>query len=142
MRHLRHARDVDERLQLRLFVELDGALAEIDRDVTDALEVGRDLQAGRDEAQVLRRRLMEGEEADAEIVDIDVHAVHVVVALDRHTAEGIVALDETAHGVLDLLLDESAHLEDLQVQLFQLRVVVTVSVLARVHRRLLSRSGP
>ena len=88
-----HARDVDERLELRLAVQLEGALADVHGHVADALQVGGDLEAGGDEAQIARRRLVQGQQAEAELVDLDVHAVDGVVALDGHVGELVVAVD-------------------------------------------------
>ena len=43
LRATRHQRDVDERLQLRLVVELDRPLRDVGAQVRDALQVVRDL---------------------------------------------------------------------------------------------------
>ncbi len=83
----------------------------------------------------LRRGLVQGEQAQADVVDLDVHAIDGVVALDGGPAHLVVAVDEARDGVLDLLLDQPAHLEDLEVQLLELGFVVAVGVLAYVHRR-------
>ena len=52
-----------------------------------ALEIGRDLQAGRDQAQIARRGLVQREQAQALLVDVDVVAVDLVIALDRRFGE-------------------------------------------------------
>jgi hypothetical protein len=65
---VRHQRQVDHRLRLRLDrrlgVELERALRDVRRHVADALEVGRDLERGRDEAEVARRGLVQREQLE------------------------------------------------------------------------------
>ena len=92
--------------------QLDGALADVLGHVAGALEVGGDLQRRGDQAQVARRRLVQGQQAQAQVVDLHVHAIDGLVALDDQPRELVVALDQRAHGVGDLLLDQAAHLQD------------------------------
>ena len=67
---LRHPREVDERLELGLTVQLEDALGDVHRLIADALEVGDDLHGGGDEAEIARRGLVEGEEARRSVSSI------------------------------------------------------------------------
>jgi hypothetical protein len=62
------------------------------------LQVGGDLERCRDQAEIARRRLMQRQQLDAQLVDLDVDAVDRVVAVDGEPGERIVALAEGAYG--------------------------------------------
>ena len=114
LRDFRHPRDIDVGFELRLLVQLDRALADIDGVVADALEVGRDLEAGGDEAQIARGRLMQREQADTALVALDVHAVDFGVARDGFARLLGVAIDQGIDRLGDLALDQAAHLEQVR----------------------------
>ena len=78
--------DVDVGLERRLGRQLDGALGDVRGEVADALEVGGDLEGRGDEPQVARRRLVQREQLERQVVDLDVEPVHRVVALDGDAA--------------------------------------------------------
>src|SRR5438132_14308257 len=59
---LGHPRQVDVRLELRFLVQLERALGDVYRLVADPLEVGHDFHDRSNEAEVPRRRLVEGEQ--------------------------------------------------------------------------------
>jgi hypothetical protein len=64
-----------------------------------------------------------------------------VIALDRHSRQVIVTVHQCRHGIDDLLFAKAAHFKDLQVQLLELCLVMSIRVLKRFHGTfLLSRS--
>ena len=65
--------------QRRRLVQIDRPLGDVHRQVADALEVGDDLQRGGDEAQVARGRLPERQDLPAQLVDLDLEPVDLVV---------------------------------------------------------------
>jgi len=119
-RHVGHARDVDVGLDRQLAGELDGPLRNVGRHVADAFQVGGILSA-----VVMRRRSRaagwrRASNLKGEVVDLDIEAVHRVVALDGGRAPAPLALDEGPHRLPDLLLHEAAHLEDGGTELAEL----------------------
>ena len=79
---LGHARDVLQLpLQGRLLEKELGVLRYVHGLVADALEVGVDLDRGHDEAQVGGRRLVQGDQLEAAVVDLDVELVDLVLVL-------------------------------------------------------------
>ena len=81
-----HARHVDPRLQRRVLREVDRALADVHREVADALEVGDHLQRERDEAQVGGHRLALREDHEAQLVGLDLGAIDLLVGVDGSSA--------------------------------------------------------
>ncbi len=55
----RHPRNVDVRLKLRFLIELQGALADVDRHVADPFQISGNFQSRSDKAQIAAGRLME-----------------------------------------------------------------------------------
>ena len=96
------------------------SLGDIDGEVTDALEVGIDLDGGDDRAQVDRHRLVQRQELEAAAVDLDVQLVDRRVAGQHAVDDGRVALDESADGRADAVLGEAAHFEQPCLELFEL----------------------
>ena len=113
-------------------VELEGALADIDRVVADPLEVGGDLEPGRDEAQVAGGGLMEGEQVEAALVALDIHPVHFGVAGDYRAGLFGIAIDQRADRLGDLTLDQPAHLDQSGAQLAQVLFILAIGVLRLV----------
>ena len=134
-RQVRHARQVDVRLDRQLGGELERALADVHGEVTDALEVGGDLERRGDEPEISRRRLMQREQLDAEVVDLDVQAVDRMVTLDGGPGQRLVAFDQRPGGVGDLLLDQPSHLEHLGAEVPELGLVDSVGVDAHQPKR-------
>src|SRR5205823_773649 len=100
--------------------------------VPDALEVGDGLDDRHDEAQIAGRRGARREDAAAFLVDGDLHVVHLVV-IERHgLPERAVALDEGGDGLAQLLLDETAHAEDLAAHALEILVEATRDVVTEV----------
>jgi hypothetical protein len=130
LRPLGHAGEVDVGLELGLAVQIDHPLGDVDRLVSDPLQVGDDLHRGGDEAQVAGRGLVQREQAHALLVDLDVVGVDLPVPLDDLLGEGVVALQQRLHDPADLVLDEPAHGE--QGLLERLQLLVEVSRHGRV----------
>ena len=63
LRDARHPGYVDVGFQLRLLIELEGALADIDGHVADPFEIRGDFEPGGDEAKVASGRLMQRQQA-------------------------------------------------------------------------------
>jgi hypothetical protein len=103
--------------------------------VADAFEVGRDLERRGDQAEIARRWLVEGEELQAEIVDLDVEPVDRVVAVDDRPRQRRVALGQRPDRLCDLVLDEAAHLEDRRAELRELLLVAAIGVLRHQPNR-------
>ena len=116
----RHVGQVDVRLERRLVVQLEHALADVDAEVADALEVGHQLERDGDEAQVGGDRLAARQDAQAQLVDLDLQPVDLAVDCDRLLGELAVALDERADAAVDHLLDLGAHEQQLLAQPAQL----------------------
>ena len=109
LRPLGHARQVDVGLELRLLVQLQGPLGDVDRLVADPLQVGHDLHGGGDEAQVAGGRLVEGQQLHALLIHFHVVGVHLAVAVDDLLGQHAVTLEQRGHDAPDLLLDQPAH---------------------------------
>jgi hypothetical protein len=88
--------------------------------IADALDIRRDLEARRDDAQVMRDWLLLGNQKDALVLDVDDHIVDGVVGLhDLLRKDGIV-LEKRLHRLLDVCKGLVAHrgdelLHDLEV---------------------------
>ncbi len=89
-----------------------GDVAELLGLVAYALEVGDGLDDGDDQTQVRGRRSARRQDAAAVVVDGDFHRVDLVVEPRHLLAEPAVARVERLDAVLQLLLDEAAHLQD------------------------------
>ena len=124
-----HPREIDIGLELRDVVKFEGALADVHRVVADSFEVGGNLEAGSDEAQIAGSRLMEREQADALLVVIGVHLVDFVVALNHFAGVFAIAIDQRLDRLGDLPLHQSAHLEQTGAQAAQILFVLSVGML-------------
>ena len=97
-----------------------GCLRDIEGVIADALDIRRDLEARRDDAQVMRDWLLLGNQEDALVLDVDDHVVDGVVGLhDLLRKDGIV-LEKRLHRLLDVCKGLVAHrgdelLHDLEV---------------------------
>ena len=79
---LRHPRQIDVGLDLGQFVEDEDLFGDVGRHVPDPLQVAGDLDRRRDEAQIARGGLAQGQQADAFLLELDVEAVDQVVVAD------------------------------------------------------------
>ncbi len=62
---------------------------------------------GGDEAKVASSRLMQRQQLDANIVDIDVETIDLVIPLDDDFGQLGIAVDERLDGFLNLIFDEA-----------------------------------
>ena len=77
--------------------------------IADALDVRRDLEARRDDAQVMRDRLLFGNQEDALVLDVDNHVIDDVVCLHDALREGRIPSQESLHRFLDIVERLVAH---------------------------------
>ena len=80
--------------------------------VADALDIRRDLEARRDDAQVMCDWLLFGNQEDAFILDVDNHVVDDVVCLHDDLREGRIPFQESLHRFLDIVERFVAHRGD------------------------------
>ncbi len=99
-----------------IFAQAARRFGAVHREVADALEVGDDFEAGADDAEVSRHRLLEGEETDAVVLDAEVERIGRVVHADDAVRQRQVLLDERVHGQADHLHDEGAHSQHVVLQ--------------------------
>jgi predicted Rdx family selenoprotein len=104
------------RPQRRGLVQVERALGDVDREISDALEVDDDLQRGGDEAQIARGGLAQREQAAARFVDRDLEAVDLAIGGHHLVGELGVPLGERAHPERDLGLHLAAQIEQLVAQ--------------------------
>src|SRR5262249_1953691 len=106
---------------------------DVDPDVTDALEVGDELERHRDEAEVGRDRLPLGQDAQAHVVDLDLEAVDLMIEVDHLPGELAVTLGERPDARLDHLLDLGAHEQDVLAQRQELPFVLAICMFLECH---------
>src|SRR5690606_15818518 len=98
------------------------ALGDLRRLVADALKVDHRLGDADDQTQVGGRRLTPGKDAQAFLVDVALHLVDLVIDLAYLPGQTGVSLDKRGHRVVDLLLDQPAHGQQVAAHLLQLGV--------------------
>lgn len=106
------------------------ALADVHAEVSDALQIGDDLEGHRDEAQVRRHRLTGGEDAQRQLVHLTFEAVDAAIHAHRLARQLAVAFGERVDALDNHLLDERPHEEDLVAERAQLLLVDLAGVLA------------
>jgi hypothetical protein len=111
--------------------EARGDVADLLALVADALEIGDGLDDRDDHPQVAGGGRAQREDAAALLVDRDLHAVDLVVVGRHRFAEAAVALDQRGDRLVQLLLDEAAHLQHLVAHLFQVLVEPLGNVVVR-----------
>jgi hypothetical protein len=111
LRDCGHPRNVNVWLELRLLAQFKHSLADIDGVVADTFQVGSDFEPSRDEAQIARRWLMQGEEPYTTLVALDVHPVHIGITRDGLAGFFGIALDQRLDGVGNLTFNETTHLQ-------------------------------
>ena len=82
----------DHRFELRLAIELNGPLAHILGQVSDAFQLGCDFHDGRDEAQIDRRGLHLGNQLERAPIDLQLHLIDPIVIANDFLGERRVAL--------------------------------------------------
>ena len=124
-------------------------LGDVHRLVPDPLQVGVDLHGRGDEPEVGGHRLLEGEQAQAALVDLDLQIVDVLVRGDDALRRIDAALDEGVGGVVHALLDERAHVQQAVLErlhlLFEMMPLEMAALVTRstfLHRVLFIRTGP
>ena len=80
--------------------------------IADALDIRRDLEARRDDAQVMRDWLLFGNQEDALVLDVDNHVIDYVVCLHDALREGRISFQESLHRFLDIVERLVAHRGD------------------------------
>ena len=118
LRDARHARNIDVRLQQGLLVEFQGAFADVHGHITDPFEIGGDLETGGDKPEVAAGGLVQGQQTNADIVDVHVEPVHLMVAFNDDLGELGISVHQRLHRFLNLIFDQSSHVEDFLTQLF------------------------
>ena len=135
-----HLRELRVRRHRRGEGDLRHALAEVDRLVADALEVGDELQRRRDEAEVVGDGLAEREHVDGELVDLHLVAVDArVEGFDLWDAPEV-AVEKRRHREVDRPLAARAHREQVAAELPELVFEVAGEVSAGGGHRV-SRSA-
>ena len=117
---LGHPRDVDEGLERCLGQDLDDVLGDVHGLIADPLEVVVDLEGRGDEPEIRRRRLLQGQERDAAVVDLDLEVVDLLVRCDHDLGLVEAAVDEGADRSVGVLLHERPHREQALLQGLQL----------------------
>jgi hypothetical protein len=82
----------------------------------------------RDEAKVGGHRLALGEDDQAELVDLHLGAVHLVIRFDRSSGQIRIALDQCLDRVGDHLLHPTRHEQEPLAELSQLILVLPIGV--------------
>ena len=100
----------------------DGALADVLRQIADALKIVGDAQHGDDGPQIDRHRLAQRDGFDRLFLDLPLHVVDDRVGSDDLVGEKKVAPRQRLHGVGYLLLRKAAHFGDFLGQLDQVGV--------------------
>ncbi len=108
-------------------------VAELLRLVADPLEVGDGLDDGHDQPQVRGGGVSGRQDAAAVLVDRDFHRVDLVVEPRHFLAEPAVAVHERIDAVVQLLLDEAAHLQDRRADALQVRIEAAEDVMGKVR---------
>jgi hypothetical protein len=116
LRDAAHLRDVDELLDRRVRRVALGGLGDVDGQVADAFEVGVDLDRRHNAAEIHGHRLVEGEQAEAAAVDLDVQLVDRFVPAKHPFDELDVARHQAVHGRSHPLFCEPAHCEEAALQ--------------------------
>ena len=92
--------------------------------VAHALEIVRDLERSRDEAQVGRERLLQREESEAALLDVDLEAVDRAVVLEHLLGHDWIAPSQRVDRLAHDRLRSSSHEEQVLLQLLQLLLEV------------------
>ena len=113
--------------------ELLDALAHVDAQVTDALEIRHQLQGGGDEAQIGGHRLATRQHLQTKLVDLDLERVDLMIVADGGARQRGVALDEALARGGHHFFDARTHEQDALPHLCELVFVFPVRVPAIHH---------
>lgn len=109
---LRHANQLVVGHQGRRAAEREGVLADVHSLVSDALQIGHQLERRRDEAQIGGDWLAAGQDLQAQLVDLYLKGVDLHVALHRLAGERCAPLDQRSDALGHQPLDARAHQQD------------------------------
>ena len=104
--------------------------------VADALDVGRNLEARRDDAQVVRHGLLLGNQEDAVVLDVNDHVVDVVIFAHDAVGERVVVFEERLQRPLHGRLGPQPHLVDLPLHIRERLDVFLAGLLNFLHQRI------
>ena len=141
LRDFRHERNVDERLEQRLGVQLARAPGDLGGLVGDALEVVGNLRRREHEPAIPGDRPVRGHVGDDQFVDVNLELVDLLILGFDGVGELVVALDERAHGHDEVALGESAHEQDLLADVGELLFPELAHVLRNEHREVFGVSS-
>jgi len=121
--HLRgercHARNVHRQLHGRHLLHVANSLADAFGRVAHAFQVGIDLNHGDNESQVDRHGLLHGEQIERQFVDLALHHVDLALAFKHPLRHGYVTATVCVHGAVDRLLRQTAHPQQLFLQIVE-----------------------
>ena len=100
------------------------ALADVDRQVGDPLQVAVDLQHRRHAPQVDGHRLMQGEDLEALFLDLDLAVVDRLLAGDHLLGDFDAQLAQRLHGAEHHLLDHRRLVEQVLLESFKIALQV------------------
>ena len=122
--YLRHFRNVDDGLEGRRFEKANRVLGNIDSLVADALEVGAHLHDRRDQSEVGRKGLLQGQHLEAAVVDLHLEEIHGGVACDDGAGEFDPTLHEGHQRLLGLGFDQRSHVQEAVFESFEVGLEV------------------
>ena len=148
LRDVGHERDVDERLEQRLGIQLARAPCDFGRLIGDAFEVAGDFRRCEHQPAVLGDRTVRGHVGDDHFVDLDFEPIdRRILGLDD-VAKLVVALHERTHGERKVPFGEARHHQQLLTDVGELlfpelahRFVKGVRCLCLCAKRFLTSRG-
>ena len=112
----RHGSQAGGQRLARILRQIFGAPRDVDGFVRHAFEIVVDLQHGDHKTQVDSHRLVEGQHLEAVLLYLDLHLVHVIVALDHLEGQDRVVLHHRIDGLGDSFLYHSAQSQKLLLE--------------------------
>src|SRR5260370_31344325 len=114
-----HAGNVDVEWRFGIVHHVHHALDDVHRLVPDALQVGIDLDAGDDEAQVDGHGLLHGQKINRELIYLTLRGVDLRLVAQHQLANRDVAVLEGANRTLHSLFGQSTHPQKLLLELVE-----------------------
>ena len=100
--------------------ELDHAFRKVHCLIADALKVDHDLRGSHGEAQIATHRIAECEDADDQLVDLELLAIDLLIGLHDRTSQRDIPLLERVDGFIDHGLASPAHRQEAILKLSEL----------------------
>jgi hypothetical protein len=100
----------------------DRAFADVLGIVADPLKCAGDPQRAHDLTQIDRHGLAARNGENGLLLDLMLHDIDSLVRGDRRLRRSLIATEQSAHGVADLLFDDGPHVRDFSRQLLELGV--------------------